>query len=44
MKTYIVTYSKQYQADSKEEALEQLKEAINQDKDLSNFWVKEVHI
>ena len=42
MKTYIVTYSKQYQADSKEEALEQLKQAINQDKDLSTFYIKEV--
>jgi len=44
MKTYIVTYSKQYQASSEEEAMEQLKEEISKDRDLSMFWIKEVLI
>lgn len=44
MKTYIITYSQQFKADSEEEAMKQLKEAINQDKDLSSFYIKEVLI
>lgn len=42
MKTYIVTYSQQFKADSEEEAMKQLKEAI--DNDQAKFWIKEVLI
>jgi hypothetical protein len=44
MKTYIVTYSKQYKASSEEEAMQHLKEETSKDQDLSMFWIKEVLI
>lgn len=42
MKTYIVTYSQQFKANSEEEAMKQLKETLEQD--LAKFWIKEVLI